>query len=86
MMNEKLALVESVSGLMEGEILRGMLESFGLTVSLSQESAGRVYGLGVGRLARVDILVPSDQAEKARQILADYRAGRLQTDEDTESD
>jgi hypothetical protein len=79
-MNDELVLVESVSGSLEAEILRGMLESFGLTVNLSQESAGRVYGLGVGRLARVDILVPADQADRARDILADYRAGRLEHD------
>jgi hypothetical protein len=82
-MNDQLIVVESTSGNLEAEILRGLLESFGLKVSLSQESAGRVYGLGVGPLARVDVLVPADQAEKARKIVADYHAGRLNgTDED----
>jgi hypothetical protein len=76
-MNDQDVVVESASGAIEAEILRGLLESFGLKVSLSQESAGRAIGLSVGPLGRVDVIVPADQAEKARQVLADYQAGRL---------
>jgi hypothetical protein len=86
-MNDQDVVVESVSGAIEAEILRGLLESFGLKVTLSQESAGRAIGLSVGPLGRVDLLVPADQAEKARRILADYRAGHLsETEEDQEAE
>jgi hypothetical protein len=76
-MSDPLEIVDSTSGLLEAEILRGLLEAAGLTVCLSHESAGTVYGLGVGPLGRVDILVPAAQSSEARRILEDYRAGRL---------
>jgi hypothetical protein len=81
-MNKDTMIVETTSGMIEAEIIRGLLESRGLTVQLFQESAGKIYGLGVGRLGRVDLMVPLDQADEARQIVADYHAGRLIDDEE----
>jgi hypothetical protein len=81
-MNKDTVIVETTSGMIEAEIIRGLLESRGLSVLLFQESAGKVYGLGVGRLGRVDLMVPLDQADEARQIVADYHAGRLIDDEE----
>ena len=82
-MNKDAVVVETTSGTLEAEILRGLLESRGLTVLLFQEAAGKVYGLGVGPLGRVDLMVPFHQADEARQILADYHAGRLMEDDET---
>lgn len=81
-MNKDTVIVETTSGMIEAEIIRGLLESRGLTVQLFQESAGKIYGLGVGRLGQVDLVVPRDQADEARQIVADYHAGRLIDDEE----
>ena len=76
-MSEEIVVVETTSGMMEAEILRGLLESMNISVCLSHESAGQIYALGVGRLGRVDMLVPADQADEARRIIADYHAGRF---------
>ena len=76
-MDEEIVVVETTSGMMEAEILRGLLEAQGITVWLLQESAGRAIGLSVGPLGQVDLMVPADQAEEAKKILDDYHAGRL---------
>ena len=76
-MSEEIVVVETTSGMMEAEIVRGLLESMNISVCLSYESAGQIYALGVGRLGRVDMLVPADQADEARRIIADYHAGRF---------
>lgn len=81
-MNEEIVAIETTSGIMEAEILRGLLESMGVTIWMSQESAGKIYSLGIGRLGRVDLMVRANQAEEARQILADYHAGRLMDDDE----
>ena len=76
-MDEKIIVVETTSGLIEAEILRGLLEANDINVWLSHESAGKVFGLSVGPLGQVDLMVPADQAEEAKKILDDYHAGRL---------
>jgi hypothetical protein len=76
-MGEAIVTVGSAAGMLEAEILRGLLVSAGITVWLSHESAGTVYGMGVGPLAQVDLIVPASQEAMARQILEDYSAGKL---------
>ncbi|HEY42845.1 MAG TPA: DUF2007 domain-containing protein [Anaerolineae bacterium] len=81
-MDEEIVVVETTSGMMEAEILRGLLEAQDITVWLLQESAGRAIGLGVGPLGQVDLMVPADQAAEATRILDDYYAGRLMEQDD----
>jgi hypothetical protein len=76
-MDEEIIVVETTSGLIEAEILRGLLEANDITVWLSHESAGKAIGLSVGPLGQVDLMVPATQAEEAKKILDDYHAGRL---------
>jgi hypothetical protein len=54
---------------MEAQILKGRLESEGIPVLLSYESAGLVYGLTVNGLGEVRILVPKHLANEAKEIL-----------------
>jgi len=54
---------------MEAQIIKGRLESEGIPVLLSYESAGLVYGLTVDGLGEVKIMVPEHLAEEAKQIL-----------------
>jgi hypothetical protein len=76
-MDQDVIVVGVVPGRLEAEILRGMLEAAGIPVSLSHESAGTVYGFGVGPMAEVEILVPRAHAGEARRLLDAYRADRL---------
>jgi hypothetical protein len=54
---------------MEAQIIKGRLESEGIPVLLSYESAGLVYGLTIDGLGEVKIMVPKHLAEEAREIL-----------------
>jgi hypothetical protein len=81
-MDEDIVVVETTSGLIEAEILRGLLKANDLNVWLSHESAGKVIGLSIGPLGKVDVMVPANQAEEAKKILDDYHAGRLMDHDD----
>lgn len=76
-MDHKVVTVETVPGMLEAEIVRGLLESAGLRVWLSYEAAGRAIGLGVGPLGEVSIVVPAEDEDPARRLIADYRSGKL---------
>jgi hypothetical protein len=66
---------------MEAQIIKGRLESEGIPVLLSYESAGLIYGLTIDGLGEVRIMVPEHLAGEARDILE--RAQR-ETPEDAE--
>jgi hypothetical protein len=59
----------------QAEILRGLLEAQGIFVVLSQEAVGSVMPVDVGAFGQVEILVPFEQAARAREIL-DELAGQ----------
>jgi hypothetical protein len=65
---------------MEAHIIKGRLESEGIPVLLSYESAGLIYGITVDGLGEVKIMVPRDLEEEAREILGveypdDFKTG-----------
>jgi hypothetical protein len=75
MMEEKWEVVEMVQGQLQAEILRGLLEAQEIKVWLNQEGAGAAYGINVGPLGTVEIMVPTSDLEQARQVLDAYYAG-----------
>ena len=87
-MNEgKWEVVTTVSGSLQADILRTLLESRDIEVFLNQEGVGRVYGINVGPLGEVQIMVPESQSQEAKQILDDYYAGKFEVnDEDIAED
>jgi hypothetical protein len=50
-------------------VIKGLLESAGIPVYLKAEAIGRLYGFNLGPLGQVEILVPEEQAEYARELL-----------------
>jgi len=78
-------VIGEVAGDLQAEMLRGLLEASGYKVWLSQEGAGKAYGLTLSTLGAVQILVPSESAENARIILDNYYAG-LYEKEDLQPD
>ena len=78
-MNEEFVVVDSISDNLEAEILRGLLNSYGIEVWLSRESASTAIGITVGPLAEVDIMVPKSQLERAQKILNNYYTGNLES-------
>jgi hypothetical protein len=69
--------VDEVSGGIQAEILRGLLESQGIAVWLNQEGAGKAYGISLSSLGSVQILVPSDVEERALELINAYYANEL---------
>lgn len=84
-MNDAYVLIATAAGRLEAEILRGLLEAHGVPVWLLGESAGSAIGLGVGPLGEVDIRVPAEYEERAREILAQYYSDRLVDAGDSET-
>ena len=88
-MNNKMRdeVVYVASGNIEAESVRILLESFGLKAFTNQEYAGKTYGLTIGPLGMVEVLVPEDQVEEAKKIIQAMDAGNLEdTQDETEDD
>jgi hypothetical protein len=75
MIEQNWVLVREVSGESLAETLRGLLEAQEIPVFLNQEGAGRVYGLNIGPLGTVQILVPQKFEEDALKILTEFDEG-----------
>lgn len=72
--------VYTANGQLEADMIRLMLEASGLHVITRQESAGLVYGLTVGPLGEVPILVPENEAADAVELLKAMEEGKLDQD------
>ncbi len=77
-MADDIVVVETVAGIVEAELIRSLLEAAGIIVELSHEAALSAFSVGVGRMARVDLLVRKDQEQAALALINDYRSGRLE--------
>ena len=69
MSSERQLVTVRVARQIEAQIIKGRLESEGIPVLLSYESAGLVYGLTVDGIGEVRIMVPKRLAEQAKEIL-----------------
>ena len=72
MTEEPWEVLDEISGSIDAEIIRGMLEAQNIPVVLSQEGAGRALGLTIGSLGETQILVPKSKLESAQEVLDDY--------------
>jgi hypothetical protein len=68
----KWEILVEVQGRLEAEFLKSYLEANGIEVELFQESVGQTMGITIDGLGSVQIFVPKDQAQEARQLLEDY--------------
>ena len=58
----------------ESEIIRGMLEAQEIEVLLAQEGAAKAIGLSVGAMGEIQVHVKSGDEERAKELLASFRA------------
>jgi Putative prokaryotic signal transducing protein len=77
--------IGTAAGDLQAEILKGLLEAQGIPVVLSQEGAGQTFGLTVGRMGEVDILVPTHLVPQAQQVLDDYEQGKFESSGDADA-
>jgi hypothetical protein len=64
--------VHKANGITDAEILKNMLESFGIPARVSYESAGKIYGLTLDGMGIAALLVPENRAREAQDILAEH--------------
>jgi hypothetical protein len=63
-----------VQGRLEADMLESYLEAQGIDVELIQESVGHsIYPVMVDGLGRVQVFVPKDKIQAAREWLGTYR-------------
>jgi hypothetical protein len=71
MTNFKLVTVYESQGMLRAHVIKGKLESAGLTVFLKYEALGQVLGLTVDGLGRVEVQVPEDVVADALELIAE---------------
>ncbi len=76
-----MTVIYRTAGVLQAEIVKGRLESAGIPAMLDYESLGRVMGLTVDGLGEVRILVPTEHAEDARQLLEPHQDDESPTGE-----
>ena len=64
-----LVIVTTVQGELIAGIMKSHLESEGIPVYLKRESIGRVIGLNVDGMGKVDVMVPYEFVEAAKHII-----------------
>ncbi len=80
-MSDALCMVYESQGPLAAEVARSKLQSAGVPCILKYEAVGRALGLTVDGLGRVQVWVAREDAERARQILAEAEGATL---DDTE--
>lgn len=63
--------IADVQGRLDADLIESYLEAHGIDVELIQESLGRsIYPVTIDGLGRVQVFVPKEKAEEARELLA----------------
>jgi hypothetical protein len=65
-MEEELVVCE---GMAEASIVKAKLESYGIPLNLKFEAVGRIFGIMTDGLGKVQVMVPTEFYEKAKEIL-----------------
>jgi hypothetical protein len=82
---EQFVAVSTVQGqFAEGQV-RAFLEANGIPTRVRGETLRTTHGISVDGLGSVEILVPQDRAEEARDLLAHAERGDFALAEDSES-
>ena len=80
-MDDDLVVVYVSQGPLAAEVAKSKLESYGLTVALRYSPVGRVLGLTVDGLGRVEVLVAPQDEARARELLEEAQEPEA-TDDD----
>ena len=70
MVEEKWVMACTEAGITNANIVVGRLETEGIPTRLKYEAVGAIYAITIDGLGKVDILVPEDYLEKAREVLS----------------
>jgi hypothetical protein len=78
-MVDRFVVVDVVMGRLEAEFLQNYLRGQGIQCEIVQEAVGLVDGLTIGPMGEVELLVPSAQGKKAREVLRAYHKAKEHT-------
>jgi len=67
--SEKMTEVYRAKGEIEAQVIKGLLESYGIPCFLKGDAARTIYGLTVDGLGEVKIMVWESMAEEARRLI-----------------
>jgi hypothetical protein len=76
-MDEQMQCVFVANGEIHAQQVRAFLESAGIQTLVHGEALRHTHGLTLDGLGTVQILVPSEDAERARELLASADAGEF---------
>ncbi len=79
-------LVYTANGMLDAEMIRSFLETASIPSILSHESAGTVFGLTLGPLGEVQVMVPADKFEEAKNILDAMEQGKYNQTDSSEAE
>lgn len=77
-----MVVVYRAIGEAEAEVIRGLLESFGISSMLQSNTAPSVHMFTDNIVGKVEVMVWASQAEEARQLLSQTDSGEVIEDED----
>jgi hypothetical protein len=72
---DDLVVIYVSQGPLAAEVAKGKLEGLGISAMLRYEAIGRVLGLTVDGLGRVEVLVSAARADQAREALEERPDG-----------
>ena len=72
---EQFIAVSTVQGQFAEEQIRAFLEANGIPTEVRGETLRTTYGISVDGIGRVEILVPVDRADEARDLLKQAESG-----------
>lgn len=74
-----------VYGRLEAEVVKSFLEADGVEVELIQEAIGQLIPTNLDAFGQVQVFVPKDQFEHARELLDGYQNGTLSAENEDEA-
>ena len=87
---EGLEVIYRAYGMLQAEAIKGRLEASGIPAVLDFESIGQTFGIAVDGLGEVRVLVPTERADEARELLQvsseDEGVDELMDEEEEEQD
>ena len=81
-MTDDYVVVSTVQGQFAEAQVRGFLEANGIPTAVRGEALRMTHGLSIDGLGAVDILVPRDRADSARELLAHAEHGDFTLSDD----
>lgn len=81
MSSEQWSLLTTIQGSFEEDQLCAFLKANGISVSTRGEALRHTHAMVMDGLGRVEVLVPPDQLEKARDLLEKVESGALRLED-----